>query len=466
MTGMARTAVRSLTEELATFAVAEMTAAPAVRAHAVRMLLDNLACQISGAALPWSRGFRDATRALGGGSGASVVYFGDAASLDDAAFLNGAFGHANEFDDTHLASGTHPGSVIVPAVLAMAEHRHAGGRATIDALIAGVEIMLRIGLAGAPNLYGRGHYVPCAVGPFGAAAACARLLGLDAVATLHAMGIAGSHAGGLKEFKHGGGSVKRIHCAIPSMSGLRSAVMAANGITGPPAILEGEHGLLAVFAGTYDASLLTAELGSAYRLLGVAFKPFACNLSMHAVVEALDGLQREHGFTATAVDWIDVGVSSSALRDVGAIVEPIDVLGAQTSIAFGSAVRLLRGGNGPGNYRAADLHDERFLALARRVRVAVDPVCDEERWRLENRGAIVTVRTYDGQTLERRVRFPKGSPEQPMTDDELRAKFTAAVTPVLGADRGAALVERIRHVEELDDVAALLPMTFAAGAHA
>lgn len=458
--------VAGSTRELAAFAAGEPAAAPAVRAHAVRMLLDNLACQISGAALPWSRGYREATRALGSGSGARIVYFGDAASLDDAAFLNAAFGHANEFDDTHLASGSHPGSVIVPAVLAVAERQHAGGRAAIDALIAGVEIMVRIALAGAPNLYDRGHYVPCAVGPFGAAAACARLLGLDEATTLHAMAIAGSHAGGLKEFKHGGGSVKRIHCAIPSMSGVRSAVMAANGITGPPAILEGEHGLLEVFAGTYDAALLTAELGSAYRLLGVAFKPFACNLSMHAVVEALDGLQREYGFGAGDVARIDVGVSSSALRDVGAIVEPLDVLGAQTSIAFGSAVRLLRGGNGPGDYRADDLRDERFLGLAHRVHVGVDPLCDEERHRLQNRGAVVTVRTHDGRNLERRVRFAKGSPEAPLSDDELIAKFTGAVAPVLGADRCATLVERIRHVEELDDVADLIPLTFAGASHA
>jgi 2-methylcitrate dehydratase PrpD len=326
--------------------------------------------------------------------------------------------------------------------------------------------MVRIALAGAPYLYDRGHYVPCAVGPFGAAAACARLLGLDAATTLHAMAIAGSHAGGLKEFKHGGGSVKRIHCAIPSMSGLRSAVMAASGITGPPAILEGEHGLLAVFAGTYDASLLTAELGSAYRLLGVAFKPFACNLSMHAVVEALDGLQRAHGFAAGDVARIDVGVSSSALRDVGTIVEPIDLLGAQTSIAFGSAVRLLRGGNGPRDYREEDLRDERFLALAHRVHVGVDSVCDEERYRLKNRGAVVTVRTRDGQNLERRVRFPKGSPETPMTDGELIEKFTGAVVPVLGTVRTDALVARIRNIEELADVADLLTMTFAGVTHA
>lgn len=463
---MIEASVSGTTRELAAFAVAEMTAPREVRAHAVRMLLDNLGCQISGAALPWSRGYRDATRALGSGSGASVVYFGDAAALDDAAFLNGAFGHANEFDDTHLASGSHPGSVIVPAVLAIAEHHHRSGRETIDALIAGVEIMLRIALAGAPNFYDRGHYVPCVVGPFGAAAAGARLLGLDAATTLHAMGIAGSYAGGLKEFKHSGGSVKRIHCAIPSMAGVRSALMAANGITGPASILEGEHGLLEVFAGTYDAALLTAELGAAYRLLGVAFKPFAANLSMHAVVEALDELQREHGFGAGDVARIDVGVSSSALRDVGAIVEPIDLLGAQTSIAFGSAVRLLRGGNGPRDYREEDLRDERFLALAHQVHVAVDAVCDEERYRLKNRGAVVTVRTHDGRSLERRVRFAKGSPEASMTDDELTGKFAGAVAPVLGAERSAALVERIRNVEELDDIADLLAMTFAGVPHA
>lgn len=356
--------------------------------------------------------------------------------------------------------------MIVPAVLAVAEAHGRSGRAALEAVIVGVEIMLRVALAGQPSIYERGHYVPCAVGPFGAAAACARLLELDAEATLHALAIAGSHAGGLKEFKHGGGSVKRIHCAIPAMAGVRAAVMAANGITGPPAILEGEHGLLEVFAGTYDAAQLTAELGSAYRLLGVAFKPVACNLSMHAVVEALDVLQREHGFTAGEVAAVDVGVSNSARYDVGQIVEPIDLLGAQTSIAFGTAVRLLRGGNGPGDYREEDLRDPRFLELARRVTVDVDPVCDEERYRLRNRGAVVTVRTREGAALERRVRFPKGSPEQPLSDEELGAKFARAVGPLLGANRAAALAERIRVVDAEENVADVIGATVAEGARA
>ena len=277
------------------------------------------------------------------------------------------------------------------------------------------------------------------------------------------MAIAGSHASGLKAFQQGGGSVKRIVCAIPSMAGLRAAVMAAHGITGPQAVIEGKRGFLKVFAGEYDLEQLTAGLGIDFHVLGIAFKPVACNLSTHAAVEAVGALRTEHGLTAEDVAAIEIGVSASAIGDVGQIVEPPDILGAQSSLAFGAVVRLVRGGNGPHDYHEEDSRDPRALALAHRVALHVDPVCDEERRTLKNRGAVVTIRTHDGRGLEKRVRFPKGSPENPLTNDELTAKFTAAVSPLLGAERTARLAERVWTVETLADAGDLLPLTFRPG---
>ena len=451
---------RGETEQLAAFATTrDLGYTAEVLEQGKRMILDQLACQISGAPLPWSRAYRAAQTSLGAGSGASVVYYGDGAALDQAAFLNSAFGHGNEFDDTHLASATHPGSVIIPAVLAIAEHRHLAGRAALEAVIVGAEIMIRIALAAAPHLHDRGFYVPSAVGPFGAAAACARLLGLDADGCRNAMAIGGSHSAGLKAFQQGGGSVKRIVCAIPSMAGLRAAFMASHGITGPHGVIEGPRGFLNVFAGAYDIELLTAGLGKHFHVLGTAFKPVACNLSTHASVEAVGWLRHEHRLTADDVASIEIGVSRSAIGDVGGIVEPPDILGAQSSLAFGAVVRLFRGGNGPHDYHEEDLRDPRCLDLARRVTLVVDPICDEERRTLKNRGAVVTIRTRDGRSLEKRVRFPKGSPENPLTNAELTAKFTAAVSPLLGLERTARLADCVWDIEQMADVGALLPLT-------
>ena len=447
------------TARLAHFATSASGFAPEVVEQGKRMLLDQVACEVAGATLPWSRQYRDAMASLGSGGEATIVYYGDAFPLDQAAFVNAAFGHANEFDDTHLGAAMHPGSIVFPAVTALAESRHLSGRSTLEAAIVGAEIMIRIAAAAAPHLHERGHHVPSSAGPFGAAAACSRLLGLDAEGALQAMGIAGSHASGLMEYSRTGGSVKRIHCAIPAAAGLRSAVMAAHGITGPRSVLEGERGFFVVFPGACDRTVLVGGLGDAYQLLGTSFKPFACNLSTHGALEALADLIAEHGFAAADVAAIEIGTSSSAVRDIGAIVEPEDILGAQTSFAFGAAVRLLRGGNGPNDYHEADLRDPRFLALAHRVKLHVDPQCDEERKTLRNRSAVVTVRTTGGRSFERRVRFPKGSPERPLSNDDLFAKFTAAVTPQLGVSRTAELADRLWNIEALDDMAALLPLT-------
>ncbi len=420
------------TERLAHFAADVTTFAPVVIEQGKRMLLDQFACQIAGATLPWSRAYRDAMTTLGAGGVASVVYYGDAFPLDQAAFINSAFGHANEYDDTHLGAAMHPGSIVIPAVTAIAAARHFSGQRVLDAVIVGAEVMIRIAAAAAPHLHERGHHVPSSAGPFGSAAACGRLLGLDAGGVGNAMGIAGSHASGLMEYSRTGGSVKRIHCAIPAAAGLRSAVMAAHGITGPRTILEGDRGFFVVFPGTCDTTLLVGRLGDDYQMLGTSFKPFACNLSTHGALEAIGDLVKQHAFAAADVAAIEIGTSGSAVRDIGAIVEPDDVLGAQTSFAFGAAVRFLRGGNGPNDYHEADLRDPRFLDLAHRVRLFVDPQSDEERKTLRNRSAIVTIRTNDGRALERRVSFPKGSPERPLSNDDLFAKFADAVAPQLG----------------------------------
>jgi len=449
------------TGQLAAFAIDAGPFAPDVIEQGKRMLLDQLACQIAGATLPWSRAYREAMRSLGSGGDATVVYYGDTFPVDQATFLNSAFGHANEFDDTHLASAMHPSAMVVPAVAAVAEAHHLSGRQALEAVIVGAEVMIRIAAAAAPNLHERGHYVPSSAGPFGTAAACSRLLGLDAEVCLQAMGIAGSHAGGLMEFSRAGGSVKRIHCAIPAAAGLRSAVMAQHGITGPGTVLEGKRGFFVVFAGTCDEALLMGGLGEEFQLLRTSFKPFAANLSTHGALEALSRLRDEHRLRADEIASIEIGTSGSAARDMGAIVKPEDILGAQTSFAFGAAVAFLRGGNGPNDYHEADLRDPRFIALAERVRTYVDPICDDERKRLKNRSAVVTVRTTDGRTLELRVQFPKGSPERPLSNDDLFAKFTNAVEPHLGPRRTAELADRIWTIDQLDDMADLLPLTQA-----
>lgn len=459
-----KTANATIAERLAAFAIGQHEFPESAVRQAKRIILDQLACQVMFAVSPWSIAYLDAIRSLGPGHGATVVYHGEQLSIDQAAFINSAFGHGGEFDDTQLGSNTHSGAVIVPAVLALAESHGLAGRQALEAVIVGVEVMVRIGAGAAPHLDEHGFHAPPVVGPFGAAAAGCRALGTDERTCMNALGIAGSHAGGTREYTRSGGTMKRIHCGIPAMSGLRSAVMARHGITGPWTIIDGDRGILHCFAGEHDAEKVVAGLGSEYLMVETAYKPITSPWPAHAPLEAFGSLVDQHHLTAEQIASIAVGTSSQAMKNIQTIKAPRDIMEAQYSLVHGLAVRLFRGGNRFQDYREEDLQDPRFAALASKVMIAVDPECDAERLRLNNRAAVVTVTTTGGQRVEKRVQFSKGHPRNPMTDDELTAKFLDCAEPLLGQLRAHRLADAVWDLESLAAASSLVKLTLRDGA--
>jgi 2-methylcitrate dehydratase PrpD len=453
-----------LVSRLAAFALDPSPPSATALNEGKRIILDQLACQTAAAPLSWSVGYLQSAKSYAAADdGPRVVFHGDRLRIDQTAFVNGAFGQGAEFDDTHLRSSTHSGAVIVPTVLAFADHRTMSGTEALHAVIVGVETLIRISTAAAPYLHRRGHHVPPAVGPFGAAAAASRIMGLDHAHCLHAISIAGSHSAGLLEFTHAGGSVKRCHCGIAAMSGVRAAFLARQGITGPLAILEGRRGFFNAFAGQYNLDIVSEGLGSEYLFCEMGYKPMTSAFPAHAPLEAIGILKDEHDLTAEDIESIEIGTSRHSLEHVGVIREPRDITDAHYSVAFGAAIRLIRGSNGFYDYRDEDLKDPRFLDIVRRVTVKVDPVADEERLKLNNRGAIVTILTKDGRKLEKRLQYSKGHPKNPMSNDELTQKFRDTVTPRLGKDRTEELAERVWDIEELADASVLVDLTIKPG---
>jgi 2-methylcitrate dehydratase PrpD len=448
-----------LVSKLAAFALDKAPPAASALNEGKRIILDQLACQIAAAPLSWSVGYLESAKSCAAANGPRVVFHGDRLRIDQTAFVNGAFGQGAEFDDTHLRSSTHSGAVIVPTVLALADHRRLSGAEALHAVVAGVETLIRISTASAPHLHRRGHHVPPAVGPFGAAAAASRVMGLDHMHCLHAISIAGSHSAGLLEFTHAGGSVKRCHCGIAAMSGLRATFLARAGITGPLGILEGRRGFFNAFAGEYDLSIVTEGLGSDYLFCEMGYKPMTSAFPAHAPLEAIGNLKREHNLSAEDIESIEVGTSRHSLEHVGVIREPRDITDAHYSVAFGAAVRMIRGNNGFYDYRTEDLGDPRFLDVARRVTMTVDQVAEDERLKLNNRGAIVAIVTKDGRRLEERVRYSKGHPKNPMSNDELTDKFRDTVTPRLGKERTEKLADMVWNIESLADASDLVGLT-------
>ena len=448
-----------LAARIARFAIASGDFPASVRREAKRILLDQIACQLAAAPLPWSMGYLAAEQHLGGTPAATVIYHGTRLRLDQVAMVNGAFGQGAEFDDTHLRSSTHSGAVIVPTVLAIAEMKGLGGRAVLDAIVVGIETIIRLSTSVAPQLHERGHHVPASVGPFGAAAAASRLLGLDREVAGNAIAIAASHSTGLLEFTQSGGSIKRGHCGIAAMAGVRSALLARHGITGPTAALEGARGFFRCFAGSYDVAIANEGWGSEFIFLEMGYKPMTSAFPAHAPLEAIGDLIDEHGLKPDMVERIVIGTSTHSRHHVGVIRNPRDITDAHYSVAFGAAVRFYRGGNGFFDYREEDLGDPRFLALQDKVEVVHDEIAEDEKRRFNSRGAVVTITTTDGRRLEKRIRYSKGHPMNPLSDGDLEKKFRETVTPRLGSERAERLIEVIADVESLENAGALIALT-------
>jgi len=428
-----------------------------VKEHARRFILDNFGCQIAGATLPWSKDYHRVITQTRSGNGATVAYYGDRLAPDDAAFLNSAFNHANETDDTHLKSPTHPGGIAVPAALAMAEYAKGDGEKLLLAVIAAYEVQIRLSWACSPHLIYKGHHPPVGVGPFGAAVASAILMGFDLEKTINALGIAGSHSAGLIEYTKTGGSVKRIHSAIPTQAGVRAALFAEIGITAPHTILEGEKGFCKVFAGEYDLSRLTDGLSETWHLLDNGLKPYSCCHLIHAAFDALDNIRDETPLRPEDIKAVRVATNSEPiLSHIGSIMEPDDILGAQFSLPFSVAMRLhngnrgVQGGNGFWDYTEVDFKDPELQKTAHKVSVFVAE--DESEWNSVDKGAGVEVETVDGRILKNAVTFSKGLPENPMTKAEVEEKFRYLVDPVMPAGGPDAVVQAVAGLESIKDI--------------
>ena len=433
-----------------------------VRDYAKRFILDNFGCQIAGAVLPWSKTYYDVMKATRSGTHCTVAYYGDKMAPDDAAFLNSTFNHANETDDTHLKSPTHPGGIAVPAAQAMAEYARASGDKLLLAVIVAYEIQIRISWACSPYLIYRGHHPPVGVGPFGAAAAGAVLMGLDNTTMLNALAIAGSHSAGLIEYTKTGGSVKRIHSAIPTAAGVRAALFAKAGITGPHSILEGEKGFCKVFAVDYDINRITEGLGTLYHTLDNALKPYSCCHLIHAAFDTLDKLRDRETVEPDQIEQMLVYTNSEQiLSHIGSIIEPEDILGAQFSLPFSMAMRLhhggrgVNGGNGFWDYPKVDVKDPVLVNTARKVKCLVPTGAE---WKAVDKGAGIEVIMKDGRRLKEIVAYSKGLPENPMSAAEVEEKFHSLVDPILPASRADEIVKAVRDIESVKNINDLMQL--------
>jgi 2-methylcitrate dehydratase PrpD len=377
---------------------------------------------------------------------ASLLGRREKVDIANAALLNGISSHTFDFDDTHLKTIIHPAGPVASAALALGEHIGASGRDVIDALVIGIEVFCRVGNAVYPDHYDRGWHITGSTGMLGSAAACARLLKLDATQTRMALGIAASQPVGLRE--QFGTMTKPLHPGAAAKAGLMAALMAKHGFTASSRALEAPRGLLQVFSDKTDWAEVTENLGQSWEIALNTYKPFACGIVIHPSIDGCVQLRNAHALTAGQIEKVTIKVHSLVLELTGKKT-PRTGLESKFSVYHSCAVGLLFGQAGEHEYTDHVVGLPEVLALRGRVEAIVDDSIDEA-------SADVTVLTTDGRSLHLFVEHAIGSLERPMSEAQLKAKFVDQSAPVIGAERANQAWLVARNLAQQADLTPLL----------
>jgi 2-methylcitrate dehydratase PrpD len=424
-----------------------------VRHYARRHLLDTIGVMIAGAGGEVATRAEAALAAVRPAGRIPVPARARRADLLDAAFLGGTAAHGIELDDGFRQGSVHPGCVVVPAVLALGYDKRISGKALIEAVVAGYEAEIAIGRAVHPDLRQRGFHPAATVGVFGAVAAAGKLRGLSATQLANALGIAASSAAGLFAFVNGGADIKRLHAGHASREGLQAALLAEQGIEGPPDVIEARDGFMQAFAfGRADkARAIALPPAVPFGITDCYIKPYACCRHIQPAVEALMGLLDDEKIATDDVQRIDVATYRIAAEHAETGWD--DFASAQLSFPYLMGVALKFREIKVEHFTQARRQDPSFKAIARKLNVTAPP--DVDRLYPQLRPARVTVTTARG-TFTRQADEALGSRIVPLDDAGLTAKFLDLVGPVLGAAQAKDLAERLWSVEQIADVAPLI----------
>lgn len=400
-------------------------------------ILDTAGCGVYGFNTPWANLLLAWARA--GGVKADATVWGEARPslrAADAALVNGTASHAFELDDYHNAK-LHPGAVVVPAAMAMAEKLDANGERLVTAITAGYEVMIRSSLALNPSAARlRGWHLTGVCGPFGAAAACASLLGLDEEQTAWALGLAGTQGAGLWAFNADGTMSKRLHAGKAAHSGVLAAELAALGFTGPTQIYEyDDGGVLKAFSDASDAAPLTRDLGSVYHLDTTAIKPYSCCGSTHSYIDAALELRRRLGAPWDPRRRVKIGLSKVVDVQCGFAYAPSSALNAQMSLRYVVAAALADGQVLPPQFTDEKFADPALMALAAGFELVPDPKLDQ-LYPVHFAGWVAA--EADGDWVRVDVLDPSGSPAAPIDARGITEKFRG-INPHLPVDEIAAV---------------------------
>jgi 2-methylcitrate dehydratase PrpD len=427
-----------------------------------KSILDGYGLALAGSVSDMGPLIRKYVASLGAGDlKASVIGSGLKVPVRYASLANGIFIHADDYDDTQLSVGTdriyglltHPTVPVLPPVFALAEARRFSGRALTVAYHVGVEVECKVAEAISPRHYGEGFHTTGTIGAFGSAAACAKLLGLDARQTAHALALAAAQAGGIRN--NFGSMAKPFHAGRAAESGVVAADLAALGWTASTEILEAKNGFFSAAGGGYEPAAILNKLGKPWTLVdpGVSIKPHPSGSLTHPAMGETLRLVQQHNLKAADIERVDMGGNSGMM---GALLHhrPTTALQAKFSMEFCMAILMLDRQAGLNEFTDEVVRRPDVQDLLQRVNFYVDP--DAEKAGLNKMTSIVRIHLRGGKVVSGRAEVAKGHPLNPMSYDEAADKFRGCASFARWPSAKAETVIRLcRTLERASDVAAL-----------
>jgi 2-methylcitrate dehydratase PrpD len=412
---------------------------PEVRKEAARTLLNWVGCAIGGSA---NQAVDIAISALSpffGPPQASLLGRKERTDILHASLINGIASHVLDYDDTHLRTIIHPAGPVVSAILALSEYRPVSGSEFLNAMILGIEAECRIGNAVCPAHYDAGWHITGTAGVFGAAAASGKLMGLSEVQMAWALSLAATQPVGLREMF--GTMTKSFHPGRAAQNGLTAAFLAAKNYTSSDQGIEAKSGWANVLSTKRDYSEITSKLGKTYEVSLNTYKPFACGIVIHPIIDGCIQLRNSNNLAPADIDRIELKIHPLVLELTGKKT-PQTGLEGKFSVYHAAAVAIIEGAAGESQFSDRAVRDPAVIALRGRISTTVDPSIKEDQVR-------IVILLTNGKRLEKFIEHAVGSVTNPMSDKDLEAKFAAQADGILPAAQVRRAMDLCWNIETL-----------------
>lgn len=421
-------------------------------------IVDVIGCIIGASQRPQIQALDSVLRAEGGNPCSTVFAHGYKTSMMNAALINGTMGHAFDFDDDHREGTMHPSVAVFPAVFAVGEKLGVKGKDFLRSLILGLEVMIRLGESLLGQGYYQGFHPTGTCGVFGAAAACATVMGLDVKRTKYALGIAGSFSAGTQECTSEGAWQKPLQAGHPAMGGVLAASLAEKDYIGTGTIFDGPYGIIRAlsYKEQYDLNRITNDLGKKWEMKDTSIKVHACCRFSGPVADCALDLYKQ-GVRSKDVKRINVKVCDYSIRMLCYPEErkrkPVTHVDAQFSIPWAVAVAICKNKTGIDEFSGEILHDPEVLDLAQKVTWELDP--EAEAAYPKSYPATLVAELNNGKVFTSHIDYPKGDPENPVTKEELLNKFNLLTEKYIDEDRRLKIVQTVSKLETLSNIVEL-----------